>query len=55
MLTIYYIERIFLPKLSVDQHEFFSGRSTNSLDYSCYIHDAFDDRIQVDTIFIDFC
>ncbi|KAF0756227.1 Reverse transcriptase domain-containing protein [Aphis craccivora] len=40
----------------IDQHGFFPGRSTitSSLDFSCFIRDAFKDNSQVDAIFTDF-
>lgn len=42
--------------MSIDQHGFFLGHSTlaSFLDFSCFIRDAFEDRVQVDAIFTDF-
>lgn len=50
------IERVLLSTLFIDQHGFFLCRSiiTSSLNLSCFIHDTFEDRVQVDTIFMDF-
>jgi len=50
------IERCLHSTFSIDQHGFFLGRSTitSSLDFSCFIRDAFIDHSQVDAIFTDF-
>ena len=52
-------ERIFSHvrnMISDSQHGFYSGRSTttNLLNFSEYVYDAFDNRCQVDTIYTDF-
>jgi len=55
-LVLKKIERVLLAILSIDQHGFFPVRSTttSSLVFSSFIHDAFNESAQVDTIFIDF-
>ncbi|CAI6364355.1 unnamed protein product [Macrosiphum euphorbiae] len=56
LIVLKKIERPLHSTLSTDQHGFFPGRSTitSSLDFSCFIRDAFRDNSQVDAIFTDF-
>ncbi|KAL4098047.1 hypothetical protein QTP88_022719 [Uroleucon formosanum] len=56
LIVLKQIERSLHSTLSMDQHGFFPGRSTitSSLDFSCFIRDAFRDNSQVDAIFTDF-